>query len=201
MTYTNFEIKLPTDYSENDIELKIKKRFKLNDFNFVIEKKSLDARKKDNIHWVIKVGIFSEELKQRKENGISKFMQKLGTGYTMYFNQKYERVGGLFQGKFKAVSVDEDSHFIHLPYYIHSNPIELFNERGRTSLIDKMKFLENYKWSSFPDYVGKKNFPSVTQREFLLDFFNGAEKYKKETKEWLKDIPKNSEKIKEITLG
>ena len=41
-------------------------------------------------------------LRQKRENGISRFMQKLGTGYSMYFNKKYERVGALFQGKFKA---------------------------------------------------------------------------------------------------
>ncbi|MCF7835669.1 MAG: transposase [Candidatus Marinimicrobia bacterium] len=149
-------------------------------------------------------------LKQKAENGISKFMQKLGTGYTMYFNQKNERVGGLFQGNFKAVDIIEHAHFLHLPHYIHANPIKLMNtsnERGSTSLIEKqMKFLEDYKWSSFSDYIndgkntGKKNFPSVTQREFLLDFWGGPEKYKKETKEWLKDWSKNIEKIKEVAL-
>jgi putative transposase len=69
-------------------------------------------------------------LRQKKENGISRFMQKLGTGYSMYFNKKHERVGGLFQGKFKAVHVNEEAHFIHLPHYIHTNPLEL-NYGGR----------------------------------------------------------------------
>jgi putative transposase len=141
-------------------------------------------------------------LKPKREDGISRFMQKLGVGYTNYFNQKHERVGGLFQGKFKAVSIDEDSHFIHLPYYIHLNPLDLINYRNRISIDWKraMGFLENYKWSSFLDYIGKKNFPSVTQREFLLDFFGGEEKYKKETMAWLKEGSKNLEKIKEVML-
>jgi putative transposase len=143
-------------------------------------------------------------LKQKKENGIVRFMQKLGTGYTMCFNKKYERVGPLFQGRFKAASIDEHAHFLHLPYYIHSNPLELMNVRGvrgSTSNIQKMEFLENYKWSSFPDYIGRKNFPSVTQREFLLDFFGGVEKYKKEMKEWLKDRKNNLEKLEGVALG
>jgi len=143
-------------------------------------------------------------LKQKKEKGISRFMQKLGTGYTMYFNQKHERVGGLFQGNFKAVTIEEHAHFLHIPHYIHSNPIKLLNfsnERGPASLIKKqVGFLEDYRWSSFPDYIGKKNFLSVTQREFLLDFFGGSEKYKKETMEWLKNRPKNLEIIKEVAL-
>jgi len=130
-------------------------------------------------------------LKQKQENGIVKFMQKLGTGYTMYFNKKHERVGGLFQGRFKAVLVNEHAHFLHLPYYIHTNPLS--NYRGSTSIVGQMKFLEDYRRSSFPDYVGKKNFPSVTQREFLLNFFGREKKYKKETIEWLKEKSKNLE--------
>lgn len=62
-------------------------------------------------------------LRQKQKNGIVKFMQKLGTGYTMYFNKKNERVGGLFQERFKAVVVKDEEHFIHLPFYIHTNPI------------------------------------------------------------------------------
>ena len=135
-------------------------------------------------------------LRQKKENSISKFMQKLGTGYTMYFNQKYERVGSLFQGRFKAILVDRQAHFIHLPFYIHLNPLEIY--RGSTSLISTMNFLENYRWSSFPDYIGKKNFPSVTSREFLSEFFKGSENYKKEIFKWLKE--RNLEKIKGIVL-
>ena len=64
-------------------------------------------------------------LRQKAENGIPLFMQKLGTGYTMSFNKKYERVGPLFQGSFKAVAVDKDVYFSHLPFYIHANPVEL----------------------------------------------------------------------------
>src|SRR5689334_23384659 len=43
-----------------------------------------------------------------EENGISKFMQKIMTGYTMYFNRRHDRNGALFQGKFKATHIDED---------------------------------------------------------------------------------------------
>ena len=122
-------------------------------------------------------------------------MQKLLTAYTMYFNKKYKRVGGLFQGRFKAVHVNKDAHFIHLPYYIHSNPTDL-NYGGSTSI----DFLEKYRWSSFLDYIGKKNFPSVTSREFLLDFFDGEKEYKKEMAVWLKEKDENIEKIKDIML-
>ncbi|MFH1979280.1 MAG: transposase [Patescibacteria group bacterium] len=139
-------------------------------------------------------------VKQKKENGVSRFMQKLGTGYTNYFNQKHERVGSLFQGNFKAVMLEEHSHFVHIPYYLHLNPLDLLNKQGPTSFIEQLEFLKEYRWSSFPDYVGKKNFPSVTQRDFLLNFFDNEKKYKKETKEWLKEKTTNLEKIKELTF-
>jgi putative transposase len=139
-------------------------------------------------------------LRQKRENGIVNFMQKLGTGYTMYFNQKYNRVGGLLQGRFKAVIVNKEEYFIHLPYYIHLNPLDLIMSKwqeGRIKNFNKaIKFLENYRWSSYLDYIGKKNFPSVTQRGFLLEFFGGEKEYRKATKKWLKEI--DLEKIGEI---
>ena len=136
-------------------------------------------------------------LKQKKENGIVKFMHKLGTGYTMYFNKKYERVGGLFQGRFKATVVKDESHFINLPFYIHANPLDLFHYRGSTSIMEE---LEKYRWSSFPDYIGNKNFPSVTSRELFLEFFGGEKEYKKAMSEWIKEREENTEKIDEVKI-
>ena len=131
-------------------------------------------------------------VKQKVDNGISKFVQKLSTGYSMYFNQKYKRVGPLFQGKFKAVLVDEENHFIHLPFYIHLNPLDLIAPEWRNREIEDyqkaLKFLKFYRWSSYLDYIGEKNFPSVTQRDFLLDFFGDSQNYKVQTEQWLKDI-------------
>lgn len=121
-------------------------------------------------------------LRQLKENGIVRFMQKLGTGYTMYFNKKYERVGCLFQGPFKAVHIIEEAHLVHLPHYIHANPLSFI-----TNGVKPFRYLENYKWSSFPDYIGIKNFPRVTKRDFLLNLFGGEEKYRIHTGQRLND--------------
>jgi putative transposase len=133
-------------------------------------------------------------LKQKTDNGIAKFMQKLGTGYAMYFNNKNNRVGGLFQGKFKAVLVDNDEYLIHLLNYIHFNPLDLIYG-GRTSLYSAEKLM-SYRWGSFLDYIGEKNFPSVTSRQFLLDFFGSEEKYRVNAEEWLKEKDKNILKLK-----
>ncbi len=112
----------------------------------------------------------------------------------MYFNKKHDRVGGLFQGRFKAVLVNNDTHFIHLPFYIHTNPLDL-NYKSSISVV-----LENYRWSSFLDYIGKNNFPSVTSRKFLLDFFGGVEEYKKSTYDWIKNKEKNLWQVEGLTL-
>src|SRR3989338_8093959 len=68
-------------------------------------------------------------IKETREAGISSFMRKLGTAYTMYFNIKYERSGGLFTRPFRARHIADDRYFQHVVSYIHLNPAELF-ERG-----------------------------------------------------------------------
>ncbi len=70
------------------------------------------------------------------EHGLSTFMTKVGTGYSMYFNKKYQRTGTLFEGKFKTQWVDDDTYFKYLYAYIHLNPVKLlqsdWKERGIT---------------------------------------------------------------------
>ena len=112
-------------------------------------------------------------VQQRQDEGITRFMRKLGTGYTNYFNIKKGRVGALFQGVFKAEAVEKDVHFNYLPWYIHTNPLSLFQpswqKEGLQDTESAIKFLESYRWSSLMDYWGIKNFPSVIQPKPLLD--------------------------------
>lgn len=142
-------------------------------------------------------------LRPKKDESVAGFIKKINGGYAKYFNNKYQRAGALFQGKYKSILIEKDAHFIHLPYYIHSNPLDLKFPEWRSKEIknykEAMKFLENYRWSSFPDYIGKKNFPSVTQRKFLLEFFEGPEQYKKDTIKWLKEM--DLEEFKELSTS
>lgn len=131
-------------------------------------------------------------LRPRRGNAIPKFMKKLNIGYAKYFNQKYKRTGTLFEGRYKSVLVKEHAHFVHLPYYIHLNPLDLAAPEWREGKLDNYKkaigFLESYRWSSHLDYLGNKNFPSVTSREFLLKFFGGESGYRESIQNWLKDL-------------
>lgn len=141
-------------------------------------------------------------LTQQQNKGVTMFMHKLGTGYAMYFNQKYERTGILFQGPFRAVRVEREAHMTHLPFYIHANPLDLkfpeWREQKMRNPEAAMKFLEEYRWSSFPDYIGRKNFPSVTNRELLLQMFESPEKYRSHTAGLIEEM--DFEKIKEVAL-
>jgi putative transposase len=141
-------------------------------------------------------------VRQNAENGITEFMRKIGTGYTNYFNNKYERNGVLFQGKFKSVHINNDSYLMYLPIYIHFNPLDyLFKEWREKKILDYKKainFLNNYRWSSYLDYIGQKNFPSLIKKDFLLSRLGSEEKQKEEIHNWLKTIKNNISK--EITL-
>ncbi len=116
-------------------------------------------------------------LKQRVEGGISKFMQKVGTGYTLFFNEKHARSGSLFQGRFKAVHVTTDVQLRYVLHYIHLNPLALLpHSNDPTEMLHNIK---EYKWSSLPDYTGSRSFPSVTHRLDMLNMFDGTKEYER----------------------
>ncbi len=119
-------------------------------------------------------------LEQITDNGIAKFMHKLGAGFTRYFNVRNERTGALFGGTFKAKSVNDDVYLLHLTRYIHSNPISLLENTNQANLIDK---LSNYRWSSFSDYLGTPTYPFVETKFILNDFRNHTE-YTEFMKNW-----------------
>lgn len=128
-------------------------------------------------------------LRQLKNNGISEFVRKFGAGYVGYFNKKYKRKGPLL-GKFRAVHIKDDEQLKTIFVYIHSNPVALiephWKERGLRKKLDKIiSFLENYKWSSYLDYLKKKNFPSVTERNFILEFLGSYSTCRELVKNWI----------------
>jgi putative transposase len=85
---------------------------------------------------------------------ISRFMQSLITGYTVYFNKRHSRVGHLFQGRFGAKLVQGDEYLLKLTRYVHLNPVHRDGVRGR-SLRERCEYLRQYPWSSYRSYVGK----------------------------------------------
>jgi putative transposase len=136
-------------------------------------------------------------LRQIEENGIIKFMQKLDVGYAMYFNKKRDRVGSLFQGRFKATHIDSENYMCNLLGYIHTNPADLVkNYRDRIS--ETIDFLEKYRWSSFLDYIGIENFPAVTSRDFLTEVIGDSDGIKASANAWVAHREKQRETVPEI---
>ncbi len=144
--------------------------------------------------------------RQLKDGGISLFIKKLHGGYARAFNEKHKRVGHLFQGKFKAILVDDDRYLMHLVCYIHANPLDLWQAGWRKKSLDgeklneALEFLKKYRWSSHLDFIGKKNFPSVTNNNFVLEIFGGRDKYLQFFTEWLRFYEKNVQGMSEYAL-
>ncbi|MEA2098000.1 MAG: transposase, partial [Patescibacteria group bacterium] len=121
-------------------------------------------------------------LKQLTENGIAKFMQKLGTSYTMYFNIKYDRSGSLFQGPFKSKHIDTNEYLLWLSGYVNGN-----------AEIHKIAKAENYKWCSYQDYLNKRN-GTLCNKKIILDQFKNMEEYQK----YVKMVIEESNKRKDL---
>jgi len=94
-------------------------------------------------------------------------MQRLISAYVKYFNKKYNRLGegSLFQGRYKAALIRRESHFLYLPYYIHHNPDNLYKHDK-----DAVKKVQNYSWSSYADYLGKRNTICVYKKGLINQF-------------------------------
>lgn len=192
-------------YEFNDIEPVLNVQYYFSPKMMLLECQHIERRRKPKkllveiLAFVLMSNHFHLILRQKAERGIIRFMQKLGTGYSMYFNGKYKRVGALFQGRFKAIRVYSQAHFLYLPFYIHANPV--LKIYGGSTSIDwrrAMRILEKYRWSSFLDYIGKKNFPSVTSRKFLSGVFGGEAGHRKEMEQLLCERSKTKRQLQEI---
>lgn len=121
-------------------------------------------------------------LKEIRKGGISKFMQKLGIGYTNYFNLKYQEVGKVFQGSYKAKLVNEEMYLKYLCIYIQViNVLELFPgglEMALKNLKDAMKFVGDYPFSSHLDYAGLRR-SLIIDKDVLGELFPTPEDYRK----------------------
>lgn len=98
---------------------------------------------------------------QKTEKAMEFFMRSLGIKYSQYFNKKYDRVGYLFQGTYKAVLVEKDPYLLHLSRYIHCNPFKV------TPLKDA--------YSSYGDFLGIRKTAWIKSQK-ILEYFKTAQK-------------------------
>ncbi len=129
-------------------------------------------------------------IKEIQQNGISNFMHRLITAYTMYFNVKYKRTGPLVSGNFKAIHIGQDEYLKYLLSYIHLNPVKLiepeWKEKGIGNIESAKRFLTNYIYSSYPDYCfnTRKEKGIISLKDFP-EYFQDFKDFDNNIMEWL----------------
>ena len=103
----------------------------------------------NHVHLLLKMG----------QDPLEQVMRRICGSYVYWYNQKYQRIGNLFQDRFKSEPVEDDTYFLIVQRYIHQNPIKAGLVRSA----------EQYKWSSFNEYVNKT---TVVDTNFTLEIFN-----------------------------
>lgn len=136
-------------------------------------------------------------LQEHEEGGITKFMSKVLTSYSMYFNLKYERSGSLFMHPFRSKHIDNESYYLYIHSYIHLNPISLiqsdWKEVGIKNYKKAQEFLDSYQYSSYLDFQkeGRKE-SRILDFSKVPDYLREKENlsdYIKSFTEFAKDYP------------
>ncbi|MEI8269842.1 MAG: transposase [bacterium] len=134
--------------------------------------------------WCLMTNHFHLLVRQEVDGGISKFMKKLGTGYSMFFNIKYQRQGALFGGPFKSKCIKTDDNYLRQLFaYIHLNPLDIEfsgSEKGINKSSNEMKkFLESYRYSSYQDYIGEERIEkNIIAPEKFPEYFQSKQSFK-----------------------
>lgn len=111
---------------------------------------------------------FHFEIKQEEKYGIVKFIRKVISPYGSYFNKKYERIGPLFQGRYRAKIIDSFQSLLHLSRYLHINQVE-------AGLVARP---EDWLWNSYLDYLELKE-SGLCKKELILGRIGGVSEYRK----------------------
>ena len=89
----------------------------------------------NHIHLVIREG----------EDSLSRIVKRIATSYAYYFNKKYNRMGHVFQDRFRSENIEDDKYLLCAIRYVHRNPV-----KAGLGSIDK------YPWSSYKEFMDKK---------------------------------------------
>ena len=124
------------------------------------------------------------------EANLSKAMHWINCAYTVYYNLRRKTIGHLFQGRFKSVVVIDDTHYLHLSMYIHSNPV-------RAGMVEDPV---DYEWSSYRDYVEKNSRFAWLRRDDLLEYYgsrrNRRSQYQRESQSMINKEPAFLEQLR-----
>lgn len=128
-----------------------------------LEKEILENRTVELVSFCLMPNHFHLQILEKTEGGIAKYMQRILTAYTKYFNIRHQKSGHLLQGSYKSVLMEDDLQLMHTSAYIHKNPCELKGWKGKE---------EEYPWSSFQDYVLLNRWGKLLSTDIILDRAN-----------------------------
>ena len=99
-------------------------------------------------------------------------MRHFNISYTSYYNWKHNRRGHLYQGRYKSFLVDGDNYLQEVSRYIHLNPVRV-RLRSGMGMDEKKKYLRNYDWSSYGDYLSRDGRSDFVRVEEVLGYLGG----------------------------
>jgi putative transposase len=100
-------------------------------------------------------------------DSLSRQLQLFTLSYTKAINKRYNRVGSLFQGRFKGAYIDHDGYLLHLSRYIHLNPVTA----------GLVKRAEDWEFSSYREFIGIR-FGTLPKPDVILRQFNSCDDYR-----------------------
>ncbi len=120
----------------------------------------ISSRYKVRIHSYCLMPNHFHLLIEQQDLSVSLAMRSLATSYARYFNNKYHKVGHVFQGRFRGILCDKRSYLLELVRYIHLNPV-------RARLV---QWPQEWEWSSFAAYLGKSKNEWLFQKDVMEIF-------------------------------
>ena len=125
-------------------------------------------------------------VREKIEGGISTYMRKLMTAYSMYFNKKYKRTGKLYENVFKSTHCKEDRYLKYLYSYIHLNPAKLIDKNWRENKtknsVKLLYYVFSFPYSSLHEYTTSQY--KIINPESFPPYFKKPNDHKRELFEW-----------------
>ena len=124
--------------------------------------KTVEQKKTDNQYALYAYCLMSNHvhlLIRENTDNISRIMSRIGSSYACWYNQKYDRSGHVFQGRYGSECVEDNSYLLTVMRYIHNNPVKA----------GMVRVPEKYKWSSMQAYYSGREYPvKLTDTDFIL---------------------------------
>ena len=126
-------------------------------------------------------------LLETPSTNLSRFMQSLETGYTVFYNLRHKTSGHLFQGRYKAKLVEGDEYLLKLSRYVHLNPVYIARWK-KEPLTLRLAYLRKYPWSSYRSYIGAaKKLEYVTYGPVLAEMGGKKRRQLREYRQYVEE--------------